>query len=69
MLPKLFVILILIFLFLNVTSINIIRNLKANSISQNCYLSPSNNNLNIFHIIIARFMIQFWPFGDFKKNL
>ena len=37
--------------------------------SEKCYLSPNNLNLKIIHLIITRFMIEFWPFGDFKQKI
>ena len=40
--------------------------------SNKCYLSPSyqgDKSLKIKHLIITRFMIEFWPFDDFKNRL
>ena len=40
--------------------------------SNKCYLSPAyqgNTSLKIMHLIITRFMIEFWPFDDFKNRI
>lgn len=36
---------------------------------EKCYESPDNSNLTIVHLIITRFMIEFWPLEEFSKKI
>ena len=36
---------------------------------EKCYLSPDNSNIKIVHLIITRFMVEFWHFEGFTKKI
>ena len=57
----------LLLIFINLNHIN--ASLKNNQSIQKCYVSPTNTDLKIIHLIITRFMIEFWPGGDFKHKI
>ena len=52
---------------INKKDINIINSKKVNIFSEKCYFSPDNSNLKIIHLIITRFMIEFWKKYNFDK--
>ena len=66
---KFFIIYFLIFIYVNIGYRNIISNFISMTSSEKCYISPSDTNLKIIHLIITRFMIEFWPFGNFKEKI
>ena len=42
---------------------------KITASLEKCYISPDNSNLRIIHVIITRFMIEFWPLGGFQQKI
>lgn len=42
---------------------------KNEILSDKCYSSPGNPSFKIIHLIITRFMIEFWPFGNFTSKI
>ena len=46
--------------YFNEAILNNNKDKKHSGDSEMCYISPSNNKIKIIHIIITRFMINFW---------
>ena len=61
-----------IFVYININikikkSNNIINSNDINNKFEKCYLSPDNTNIKIKHLIITRFIMDFWHFNIFPK--
>ena len=69
---KTFFIIVIIIIFI-VEKLPIIISEKEkvfiNQISERCYLSPDNSQIKIIHIILTRFLIEFFPKRDFTKKM
>ena len=62
--------------FKNENSNNIFRNNSNSNESKNvdvyfnkCYIPPDNSNIKIIHLIITRFMIEYWKADDFPRKM
>ena len=60
---------IFILFSININFLYLITNRKINFVFDKCYLSPDESNLKIIHLIITRFMIEFWPHHNFTNKI
>ena len=64
---KFSLIFIFAFLFLNIYLFNYFKLQKSFIPFEKCFISPNNSNLSVIHLIITRFMIEYWPFRNFPN--